>query len=140
MNDETNPTAGYRERELRDASRALAAVENAPLRDRQQGRDDMRDLLSWQSAPRRLAERASWLANGSYGCGAMLLAAEQLARCATPLQRRVLLLTRIAALDHGCTARFASQAYTEQTESQRAAIDAALDRAAADFPSQLASV
>lgn len=122
--------ADYIKAEISHAIAELRKMENAPLHHRREARDALREDVK---NPELIAERAAWLANGSYGAGQCYLMAQQLANCTTPLQRRVLMFTRMAALDNGCPERFAVQVYKEQTPELRARIDALTDAAVADF-------
>lgn len=131
-----NPT-DYRRNEIARELQAVRNVERAPLRDRQEARADWRDCLTDRRADYTagdyLRDRIAWIANGSYGAGAMYLTRELFGNCTTPLQRRALLFRAIARLDHSCPERFAAEVWKSLPPDLQREVDAACDDAASTF-------
>lgn len=129
----------YRKAELKRELAAIAATDRAPLSDRQDARASWRECLTDRrtdyTAAEYLRERCAWIANGSYGAGALFLTRDRLSRCTTAKQKRVLLFCALARLDHSCPEAFAAQVWKELPVDLQREIDAALDEAAGEFES-----
>jgi hypothetical protein len=69
--------AEYARRELTSAQKQLQDVRRAPLSDRNEAKESFFDTL--RNNPSLVGERISWLFDGNYGYGPMLLAKQSLA-------------------------------------------------------------
>ena len=102
----------------------IAAVEKSPLPDRKEGEKDFREALE---IPGRMAERAEWILNGSYGFGAQLIAREVAAN--RRMNRAAWFGQVIAALDHGCPQAFAARAWLALPKMRQAQVNAEIIQA-----------
>jgi hypothetical protein len=80
----------YEEREIREARHHLDEVKKASLADRKEAQAAF--LAAMQHHPRRVGERVSWLLDGNYGYGSMILAKQILH---SPRMNRVAALTQM---------------------------------------------
>ena len=116
-------TAQYETTERNAFRHQLIRIESLPLNERREGASDFAQSLS----PERMAERADWILNGSYGFGCQLVAKEI---AASPRMNRAAWFGQvIAALDHNCPAAMARKAFLslptdKQDEINKAIISA----------------
>lgn len=128
----TSPSAGskfvsgddYDTRSKAEARRRLDRVRHAPLEDRREAKANF--LEAMRDAPSRVAERISWLLDGNYGYGEMLLA-QQILR-SPRMNRRAALTQMIGALEWMCTENDERLAWKALSKAQQAKLDSEIDR------------
>lgn len=102
----------------------IMRVERAPLVERRAARTE------WMGAlhdPEMIGERVGWMLNGSYGKGAYDAAREILAR---PRMNVIAWMSiTIAALEWGCPAAFAREAWSKLSQVERDKVDLAIRQA-----------
>lgn len=120
--------AEYEDREARLYFKQLEAIEQAPLSERKEGQASFFDALQ---DPAHIAERVSWLFNGSYGWHSYKIS-RQIA--ANKRMNRVAALSQmVAALDHNCPVVFARQAYLKLRPDQQEAVNQAVQSEIEEF-------
>lgn len=116
--------AEYEARERTAFRKQLDDVDRAPLADRQAARQEWAAALV--AEPPLIAERVSWLLNGSYGYGSYSAARDVMA--SPRMNHAAWLGQTIAALEWQCPATFARQAYRTLTVEQRGRVDDCIQR------------
>jgi len=106
----------------------LRNVESAPLAHRKEG---MKDFAESLTVDFRMAERAEWILNGSYGFGCYLVAKEVAEN--KRMNRAAWFGQVIAALDHNCPADMARKAFLALPKEQQVKINAEIIKAIDDF-------
>lgn len=117
------PSQAEYERNERD--RALAderRVDRAPLGDRKAARDAFHEAMA--EDPATVAERVSWLLDGSYGYGQMVMAKEAVA--AKRMNREALLTQMVGVFEWQCPRDMSRAAWTKLTPAQKRALSAAV--------------
>lgn len=113
----------YEQREARMFHRELQEVEKAPLRERQEARNEY--LEAMKKYPDLVAERIGWIINGSYGKGSYDAARRVLA---SRMNKVAWFSTTIAALEWRCPQAFAVGAWKKLTPAEKQRLDAAIKR------------
>jgi hypothetical protein len=106
----------------------ISKLSAAPLIERQKAR---KDWIEAMKNPAMIEERVSWLFNGSYGADAYYAAC--LIMCMTAGANKVAQLgALLAGLDWNCPADFARDGWSRLTPDEQAAVNQAVERAAAE--------
>jgi hypothetical protein len=117
----------YDQREISEARALLTEIRKAPLADR---RDARASFLNALRDPEIVGERLTWLINGSYGYGEMLLAKRVLQN---PRMNRAAALTQlVAAFEWRCPEDFARDAWKQLSKREQTALQRAIDRVIRD--------
>jgi len=113
----------YENSERRRAMLDEQRIERAPLADRREAQADF--LAAMASDPATVAERISWIIEGNYGHGQMLMARQVVA---SPRMNREAALTQLVAVfEWQCPRRMAVEAWKKLTPAQKKALAAAVD-------------
>lgn len=113
--------AEYESRELRRALAEIDAREHAPLRERQEARQEWAEALK---DPALVGERVGWLLEGCYGHGQYLLA-WQIVR--SPRMNRVAALGQLVAVcEWMCPRAWAASAWAGLTKGEQEAVNLAV--------------
>ena len=121
-------TAQYENTERLSFHAQIRRVESAPFAERKEG---MRDFSNSLGVDFRLAERAEWILNGSYGFGCYLIAKEIATN--KRMNRAAWFGQTIAALDHGCPAEMARKAFLALPKAQQDKLNSEVIKAIDDF-------
>jgi len=116
MNDQQ-----YEINEARLLAKQLDYVRLAPLSDRKEARAEM--LEAMRDTPETVAERVSWLINGSYGYGACRKAKIILNSRGN---KSAALVQLIGALEWGCPERYTAEAWNQLSDAAKAALNQAV--------------
>ena len=112
----------HERRERSEAQQRLAEIRRQPLSDRKEAQGEF--LEAMRDHPELVAERVSWLLNGSYGYGSMLLAKQVLG---SPRMNRSAALTQmIGAFEWMAPEEMVRAAWKKLTKSQQAALEKAV--------------
>lgn len=115
----------YETREIRAAHHHLDEVKKAPLADRKDAQLDF--FKAMRDQPRLVGERVSWLLDGNYGYGSMLLAKRILH---SPRMNRVAALTQmIGAFEWQCPEDMTRQAWKRLTPGEKHELARAVEAA-----------
>lgn len=106
--------AEYEQREASDLWRKLNEIEHAPLSERKENAKTFAETLI--NDPALVAERIGWLLGGSYGYGAYVKARSVFTFRGN---KNAVLLTLVAALEWGVTARDTAKLYKSLTQTQQ---------------------
>jgi hypothetical protein len=112
--------AEYEARELNRARKHYNDIQFAPLQARKDGRRAWREALQDKEL---IAERVSWLMNGSYGFGEMMMAKQATASRGNNVARMAHL---IAGLEWQCPTCWAGDEWNKLPLVQRNAVNAAI--------------
>jgi hypothetical protein len=111
----------YEMNEARLLAKQLDYVRLASLNDRKAARAEM--LEAMRDDPATVAERVSWLINGSYGYGACR-------KAKTILESRgnkpAALVQLVGALEWSCPERFTAEAWNQLSDAAKAALNQAV--------------
>jgi len=97
-------------------------INQAPLGDRKAARDAFQEAMA--EDPATVAERISWLLDGNYGYGQMVMAKEAVA--AKRMNREALLTQMAGVFEWQCPRDMARAAWTKLTPAQKRALSAAV--------------
>lgn len=115
--------AQYEANELTMARRDEERINAEPLRDRKECQANFLDAMA--SDPALVAERISWLIDGNYGYGPMLLAKQIVA---SPRMNRVAALSQlICVFEWRCPRNMGVTAWKKLTGAQKGALDTAIE-------------
>lgn len=115
--------AQYEANELAMARRDEERINAEPLRDRKECQANFLDAMA--SDPALVAERISWLIDGNYGFGPMLLAKQIVA---SPRMNRVAALSQlIGVFEWRCPRVMGIAAWKKLTGTQKGTLDAAIE-------------
>ena len=117
----------YHNNEMSRFCRRIGGIERAPLRERQEAREEWKEALAY---PESIARHISWILDGHYGYGEMQHATAIVSGGGDKNARLCILL---AALDHNCPANFARAAFMRIPADKRIEIDAAIQRVIDDY-------
>jgi hypothetical protein len=115
--------AEYEANEARNAERHIEQVERAPLADRKDGAANY--FRAMADDPAIVAERISWLIDGNYGFGEMMMAKRIVAN--PRLNRSAALGALIAIFEWHCPRKMANDAWKKLSQAQKATLDAAIN-------------
>ncbi len=125
----------YDSREISLVQSRLREIERASLADRRAAQADYLDSMRIRG---RVAERISWILDGHYGHGEMLVARRIASK---PRMNRVAALAHlVAAFDHGCPVAMAAKAWHALTKREQTALQRECERAIADYERTQADV
>lgn len=116
MNDQQ-----YEMNEARLLAKQLDYVRLAPLSDRKEARTEM--LEAMRDTPAIVAQRVSWLINGSYGYGACRKAKWILEGRGN---KPAALVQLVGALEWSCPERFTAEAWNQLSDAAKAALNQAV--------------
>jgi hypothetical protein len=115
----------YEQREIREAQAQQRAVAKAPLAERKEAQLDF--FKAMRDQPRLVGERVSWLLDGNYGYGSMLLAKRILH---SPRMNRVAALTQmIGVFEWQCPEDMTRQAWKRLTPGEKHELARAVEHA-----------
>ena len=97
-------------------------INQAPLGDRKAARDAFQEAMA--EDPATVAERISWLLDGNYGSGQMVMAKEAVA--AKRMNREALLTQMAGVFEWQCPRDMSLAAWTKLTPAQKKALSAAV--------------
>ena len=117
----------YEKREIADALRNERLVNEAPLAERKEGQRSFFEAIKHTSAV--VAERVTWLLDGQYGMGPMLLARNVTSRSNRP----ALYSQMIAVLDHNCPRAMAVAAWKKLSTKEQAKLQQLIETAIESF-------
>ena len=115
--------AEYEVRELNEAARREQEIDRSPLSERKEAQQSF--LEAMRDDPGVVAERVSWLLDGNYGYGPMVLAKQVLQN--TRINRRAIFTQSIAVFEWMCPRRMAVLAWKKLTPAQKSLLDQAID-------------
>jgi hypothetical protein len=123
------PSQGeYERREMQEAQAKLTEVRKAPLADRKEAAKDFFEAM--RDNPQIVGERVSWLLDGNYGYGSMLLAKRVLG---APRSNRAAAITQmVGAFEWQSPEEMSRAAWKKLTASQQVALDRAVQKAIRD--------
>ena len=97
-------------------------INQAPLGDRKAARDAFHEAMA--EDPATVAERISWMLDGNYGYGQMVMAKEAVA--AKRMNREALLTQMVGVFEWQCPRDMSRAAWTKLTPAQKKALSAAV--------------
>jgi hypothetical protein len=115
--------AEYERNELYQAVRREQEIDRAPLSERKEAQQNF--LETMRDDPAVVAERVSWLLDGNYGYGPMMMAKEVLRN--PRLNRRAILVQSVGVHEWMCPRRMTVDAWKKLTLAQKDLLDAAVD-------------
>lgn len=130
----------YEQTELNRHRSELRAIENAPLHERKESRQEFSDYLTLIQLPISnesiddFAERVQWLIDGNYGYGAMQAAKRILE--AKRSNRNAQLFQQIAALEFRVTQRDANSVWNSLPADIQTAINSRLSAIVAAYDAE----
>jgi len=118
-------TQEYEQHEIREAHAQRNAVNKAPLAERKEAQAEFFEAM--RDRPRLVGERVSWLLDGNYGYGSMLLAKQILQR---PRMNRVAALTQmIGVFEWQCPEDMTRQAWKRLSAGEKHELARAVEHA-----------
>src|SRR6185369_2554225 len=112
----------YEQNEARLLAAQIREVELAPLADRRDARNGWHEAI--KTFPDLVAERVSWIINGSYGYGACI-AAKRIVD--SPRMNQADALSQlVAALEWNCPSAFAREAFLSLSNAEQKRINDAI--------------
>ena len=117
----------YEKREIADALRNERLVNEAPLAERKEGQRSFFESI--KHTPAVVAERVTWLLDGQYGMGPMLLARNVTSRSNRPAMYSQM----IAVLDHNCPRVMAVAAWKKLSTKEQAKLQQLIETAIESF-------
>jgi hypothetical protein len=120
--------AEYERNELNRADADEQRINRTPLRDRQEARASFQEAMA--TDPAVVAERISWLIDGHYGYGQMVLAKRVVAN--PRLNREAILNQMAGVFEWQCPRVLAQAAWGKLSPAQKKALSAAISVVVAD--------
>ena len=114
--------AEYEANERRRAYADEQHINKATLGDRKAARDAFHEAMA--EDPATVAERISWMLDGNYGYGQMVMAKEAVA--AKRINREALLTQMVGVFEWQCPRDMSRAAWTKLTPAQKKALSAAV--------------
>ena len=114
--------AEYEANERRRAYADEQRINKASLGDRKAARDAFHEAMA--EDPATVAERISWMLDGNYGYGQMVMAKEAVA--AKRMNRESLLTQMVGVFEWQCPRDMSRAAWTKLTPAQKRALSAAV--------------